>query len=231
MFTDQCQAQLMGKCFSIRHDIESESFENIWYDTIDKVKWRNIINHSSKIEKQIQQSVCFSIFEEVENLFITTHYLCYWSCTLAHCGEDCLSAKFYSNGIASSHGAWKLAIWHWSLSVIWLKMFDFFQSASPSIGVAGLHKSSEPASNVSNVKSARDVANVKSARDVASQMTALLNQDFEFGKSSEPSCVICVGSTGTGKSSTIGKVTRRAVSAGNGKDRVTFRYFSLSVFL
>jgi len=52
MFTDQCQSQLMEKCVSIRHDIESELFENIWYDTIDKVKWRNIINHSSKIEKR-----------------------------------------------------------------------------------------------------------------------------------------------------------------------------------
>jgi hypothetical protein len=52
MFTDQCQSQLMEKSVSIRHDIESELFENILYDTIVKVKWRNIINHSSKIEKR-----------------------------------------------------------------------------------------------------------------------------------------------------------------------------------
>ena len=37
------------------------------------------------------------------------------------------------------------------------------------------------------------------------------------------SCVICVGSTGTGKSSTISKCTRRAASSGNGRDRITVR--------
>ena len=37
------------------------------------------------------------------------------------------------------------------------------------------------------------------------------------------SCIICVGSTGTGKSSTISKCTRRAVSSGNGRDRITVR--------
>ena len=37
------------------------------------------------------------------------------------------------------------------------------------------------------------------------------------------SCIICVGSTGTGKSSTISKCTRRAASSGNGRDRITVR--------
>ena len=37
----------------------------------------------------------------------------------------------------------------------------------------------------------------------------------------ELSCVICVGSTGAGKSSTIGKCTKIAVPTGNGVDRVT----------
>ena len=37
------------------------------------------------------------------------------------------------------------------------------------------------------------------------------------------SCVICVGSTGTGKSSTISKCTRRSASSGNGRDRITVR--------
>lgn len=35
--------------------------------------------------------------------------------------------------------------------------------------------------------------------------------------------MICVGSTGAGKSSTISKCTRRPVSSGSGKDRVTVR--------
>lgn len=39
----------------------------------------------------------------------------------------------------------------------------------------------------------------------------------------ELSCVICIGSTGAGKSATISKCTRRPVSSGNGKDRVTIR--------
>ena len=80
-------------------------------------------------------------------------------------------------------------------------------------------------------KTSEPVNPLKSARDVASQMTALLNQDFDFKNPgpntvdtvTEGSCVVVVGSTGTGKSSTIGKVTRRSVSAGNGKDRVTVR--------
>jgi predicted GTPase len=57
-------------------------------------------------------------------------------------------------------------------------------------------------------------------------MTALLGHDFDLSKpvrGETRSCVICVGSTGTGKSSTISKVTGRTVAAGNGKDRVTFR--------
>lgn len=36
-------------------------------------------------------------------------------------------------------------------------------------------------------------------------------------------CVICIGSTGAGKSATISKCTRRPVSSGNGRDRVTVR--------
>ena len=39
----------------------------------------------------------------------------------------------------------------------------------------------------------------------------------------ELSCVICVGSTGAGKSATISKCTKRPVSSGNGRDRVTVR--------
>ena len=36
-------------------------------------------------------------------------------------------------------------------------------------------------------------------------------------------CIICVGSTGAGKSATISKCTRRPVSSGSGRDRVTVR--------
>ena len=39
----------------------------------------------------------------------------------------------------------------------------------------------------------------------------------------ELSCVICIGSTGAGKSATISKCTKRPVSSGNGRDRVTVR--------
>ena len=77
-------------------------------------------------------------------------------------------------------------------------------------------------------KSSSQTNQLQSARDVASQITALLSQEFGSEKSGReyetgPSCVIVVGSTGTGKSSTIGKVTRNRILSGNGKDRVTNR--------
>ena len=39
--------------------------------------------------------------------------------------------------------------------------------------------------------------------------------------SSTRSCVICVGSTGAGKSATIQRCTKQSVTSGNGHDRVT----------
>ena len=39
--------------------------------------------------------------------------------------------------------------------------------------------------------------------------------------SSTRSCVICVGSTGAGKSATIQRCTKQSVLSGNGHDRVT----------
>ena len=39
--------------------------------------------------------------------------------------------------------------------------------------------------------------------------------------SSTRSCVICVGSTGAGKSATIQRCTKKSVPSGNGHDRVT----------
>ena len=45
----------------------------------------------------------------------------------------------------------------------------------------------------------------------------------EVDQEEELSCVICIGSTGAGKSATISKCTKRPVSSGNGRDRVTVR--------
>ena len=41
------------------------------------------------------------------------------------------------------------------------------------------------------------------------------------GSQNQHSCVICVGSTGTGKSSTVGKYTGVVTKAGSGTERVT----------
>lgn len=48
------------------------------------------------------------------------------------------------------------------------------------------------------------------------------SEDEEEGKEILD-CVICIGSTGAGKSATISKCTKRPVSSGNGRDRVTVR--------
>ena len=47
--------------------------------------------------------------------------------------------------------------------------------------------------------------------------------ELEVDHEEELSCVICIGSTGAGKSATISKCTKRPVSSGNGRDRVTVR--------
>ena len=53
--------------------------------------------------------------------------------------------------------------------------------------------------------------------------TTHISRQSKRSHSKITSCIICVGSTGTGKSSTISKCTRRAVSSGNGRDRITVR--------
>ena len=74
----------------------------------------------------------------------------------------------------------------------------------------------------------------KLTQELAQDLAALLVQSnlklpvakpvpVHYEKPTSKACVVCVGSTGTGKSSTIRKVTRRAVSSGNGRDRVTVR--------
>ena len=49
------------------------------------------------------------------------------------------------------------------------------------------------------------------------------SDDIDEEQEEELSCVICIGSTGAGKSATISKCTKRPVSSGSGRDRVTVR--------
>ena len=55
-------------------------------------------------------------------------------------------------------------------------------------------------------ESASSSLNKVRPKDIAAEMAALLHEEFTFVNSDgeeEPSCVICIGSTGSGKSSTI----------------------------
>jgi hypothetical protein len=90
----------------------------------------------------------------------------------------------------------------------------------------------QPTATKTTSKRERPKSEMEDARDLGIALAASLSakiknvDDFTFVDSDgeeESNCVICIGSTGAGKSATISRCTRRPVSSGNGRDRVTVR--------
>ncbi|TRY74925.1 hypothetical protein TCAL_07510 [Tigriopus californicus] len=77
-----------------------------------------------------------------------------------------------------------------------------------------------------NVLTSENARNAEKARSIAAEMAALLSRDdFTFvnnlNSRNDETCIICIGSTGTGKSATIAKCTGQDVPCGSGSARVT----------